>query len=260
MSDGLPAGTCDTHMHVYDQRYPTSAEAVVLAPDAPADAYAGVAASLGIDRVVVVQPSAYGLDNRCQLAAMSSLANAGLEIRGVMVVDGTTPVAEIERLDALGVRGARFHMLPGGAVGWEHLEPVAELIAPFGWHVQLQLDGNDLPCHLDRLAALPCDLVVDHVGRYMAAPGSRALRRRRGRSCAAPPRRAGSNVGQAVSAVRVVARRRAPLRRRHLSGRPPRRHPCRPDAVGDQLAAPGAGEPALAPRPAATASTLGARR
>ena len=40
----------------------------------------------------------------------------GVNARGVMVVDETTTDAELERLTKLGVRGARFHMLPGGAV------------------------------------------------------------------------------------------------------------------------------------------------
>lgn len=164
----IPAGVTDTHLHVYDARYTTAPEAVVLPPDAFAADYLDQATTLGVERAVVVQPTAYGLDNRCQLAAMDALAEAGLEVRGVMVVDATTLDSEIARLDALGVCGARFHMLPGGAVGWDHLEPVARSIAAFGWHVQLQMDGRRFDGDLvDRLLALPCPVVVDHVGRFM---------------------------------------------------------------------------------------------
>lgn len=155
----------DTHIHVYDHRYPTADAAVVHADDASVADY--LAASPGTGRVVVVQPSAYGLDNRCQLAAMAEFEGRGVSARGVMVVDAGTPTAEIERLDRLGVRGARFHMLPGGSVPWDDLEPVAERIAPLGWHIQLQLNGRELPSHLARLLALPCEVVVDHVGRFM---------------------------------------------------------------------------------------------
>jgi len=58
-------------------------------------------------------------------------------------------------------------MLPGGAVGWEHLEPVAKRIASFGWHIQLQLNGHELIDRQEQLLGLPCPLVIDHVGRFM---------------------------------------------------------------------------------------------
>lgn len=172
-------GACDTHMHFYDASYPTAPEAVLRPPDTTIDDYREVQRHLATDRVVVVQPTTYGMDNRCQLEAMAAFGDAA---RGVMVVDSSTDDAELERLTALGVRGARFHMLPGGAVGWDELEPTAAAIAPHGWHIQLQLDGNLLPDHVDRLLALPTDLVVDHVGRFMPpggteSPGFEALRR-----------------------------------------------------------------------------------
>ena len=44
---------------------------------------------------------------------------------------------------------------------------MAARIAPHGWHVDVQLDGRDLPLHAARLAALPCDVVIDHVGKFM---------------------------------------------------------------------------------------------
>ena len=170
MSGQLPDGATDTHLHVYDAHYPVSPEAVVLAADALPAEYLALAGRLGIDRAVLVQASAYGLDNRCQLAAMTAFENAGVVTRGVMVVDSGIPIEELHRLHDLGVRGARFHMLPGGAVGWDHLRPVARQIAPLGWHIQLQLDGNHLPDVLDRITDLPCPLVIDHVGRFMPPP------------------------------------------------------------------------------------------
>ena len=83
------------------------------------------------------------------------------------VVNAATPEAELQRLTELGVRGARFHMLPGGAVGWDDLEPVAAAIEPLGWHIQLQLNGRELAEREAQLRALPTTLVVDHVGRFM---------------------------------------------------------------------------------------------
>jgi D-galactarolactone isomerase len=159
-----PPGACDTHMHFYQGRFPSAPTALFTPPDAWVDDYRALQRRLGLDRVVVVQPSAYGLDNTAQLEAMAALGDTA---RGVMVVDATTSEAELDRLNTLGVRGARFFMLAGGAVPWDILEPVAARIHAFGWHIQLQLNGRDLPQWAALLSRLPCDLVVDHVGRYM---------------------------------------------------------------------------------------------
>ncbi len=157
---------CDTHMHVYDGGYPSAPGATIHPPDAGLSDYAEVQAAIGTERVVVVQPTTYGLDNTLHLAAMAEL---GDRARGVMVIDGSVDDGELRRLTDLGVRGARFHLLPGGAVGRDQLEPVAARIAPYGWHIQLQLDGHELIDELDRLRRLPCPLVIDHVGRFMPA-------------------------------------------------------------------------------------------
>ena len=174
---GFP-GACDTHMHFYSSAHPTSPQATLFPPDATVADYRTLQDELGLERVVVVQPTTYGMDNRCQLEGMAPFGHSA---RGVMVVDSSTPTAELERLSALGVVGARFHMLPGGAVGWDELTPTAAAIADHGWHIQLQLDGNELDHRFDQLAALPTPLVVDHIGRFMPptttldAPSVRAL-------------------------------------------------------------------------------------
>lgn len=157
---------CDTHMHVYDGRYPSAPGATLHPPDAGLADYAPAQAAIGTERAVVVQPTTYGLDNSLHLTALAELGEAA---RGVMVVDGSVDEAELARLTELGVRGARFHLLPGGAVDRSELDAVAARIAPLGWHVQLQLDGHELVDELDRLRRLPCPLVIDHVGRFMPA-------------------------------------------------------------------------------------------
>ncbi len=159
-----PRGACDSHVHVYDQRYPISPTTVLTPPDASLVEYRAVQTALDLDRVVIVQPTTYGLDNRCQLEAVAELGDAA---RAVVVVDDTATDDEVARLTRLGARGARFHMLPGGAVPWETMHAVAELIACHGWHIQLQMNGRELPERLDALLALPTPVVVDHVGRFM---------------------------------------------------------------------------------------------
>ena len=160
----FPAGACDTHMHIYDGRYPAAPSSILRPPDAMVGHYRHVQTGLGLDRVVIVQPSTYGLDNSCLLDAVAELGGTA---RAIVVIDDRVTDHELERLTRLGVRGARFHMLPGGAVPWEMMPAVAERIAPFGWHIQLQMNGRDLIDRFEALVALPTPVVIDHVGRYM---------------------------------------------------------------------------------------------
>jgi D-galactarolactone isomerase len=159
-----PKGTCDTHMHFYNGIFPSAPTALMTPPDSWVEDYKSIQDRLHLERVVVVQPTTYGTDNSCQLEAMKSF---GENARGVMVADTSTSEEELARLTALGVRGVRFHMLPGGAVPWDILEEMAARVHNFGWHVQLQMNGREFPEREAMLKRLSCDLVVDHVGRFM---------------------------------------------------------------------------------------------
>lgn len=159
-----PPGSCDTHMHFYNDFYPTAPTAFMTPPNALVEDYRTVQKRLQLERVVVVQPTTYGTDNRCQLEAMKAL---GPKARGVMVVDPETSDDELQELTDAGVCGVRFHMLPGGALAWDVLEEMAARVNTFGWHVQLQMNGREFPEREALLKTLPCDLVVDHVGRFM---------------------------------------------------------------------------------------------
>lgn len=169
-----PAGTTDTHMHVYGppERYRLAPTCPFPPPDGSVAVYRALMGKLGIERVVVVQPSAYGKDNRC---TMDAVAELGPDIaRAVVVVGPEASEAELETLTRRGARGLRFHMLPGGVLEWEILPQMAARVAEFGWHVQLQFDGRDIDRHHDVLAALPGTVVIDHNGKFLepVAPGS----------------------------------------------------------------------------------------
>ena len=120
-----PPGSCDTHIHIFDDRYRTVPTAVYQPPHRPTSAYLEVQAALGLERVVVVQTSVYGFDNSCVLEAMATI---GAGARGVAVVPVDVTDAELERLTAAGVRGVRFFMLSGGVLPWETLETLAHRV------------------------------------------------------------------------------------------------------------------------------------
>ena len=159
-----PPDSCDTHMHFYNDEFPSAPTALMTPPNAWVDAYRAVQKRLNLERVVVVQPTTYGTDNSCQLEAMKAF---GLNARGVMVPDPTVTDAELEKFTRLGVIGIRFHMLPGGALDWAVIEEMAARVHNFGWHVQLQMNGREFLERAELLRRLPGDLVVDHVGRFM---------------------------------------------------------------------------------------------
>ena len=163
-----PPGTCDCHMHIYEDRFPLAPTATFKPPNASPSAYRDVQRNLGITRAIVVQPTGYGFDNRCTLEGMAAL---GPGARGIAVVHPEVGDEELQRLTEAGIRGVRFHMQPGGVLPWDALEGLAAKVQRFGWHVQLQLDGRELPQHEARLKKLPCPLVVDHVGKF-GQPGT----------------------------------------------------------------------------------------
>lgn len=172
-------GACDCHIHVYEPRYALAPTATFVPPPAPVSAYRAVQQALGLSRAVVVQPTGYGFDNACTLAAMQQF---GPVARGVAVVEPGISDADLQRLHAAGMRGVRFMMLPGGLLGWEQLEPMATRIAAWGWHINLQMDGRDFPQRLTRLQALAVPLVIDHIGKFLGPvtpldPAFLALRR-----------------------------------------------------------------------------------
>jgi D-galactarolactone isomerase len=159
-----PAGTCDTAMHFYNDRYPSAPTALFTPPNAWIDEYVRMRERVGIERTIVVQPTVYGFDNRCTLDAVAALGSCA---RAIVVVDETVTDAELDRLTRAGARGVRFQMFPGGVLTWEIIETVAARIQPFGWHIQLQLDGRLLPEREALIRRLPGTLVIDHTGKFI---------------------------------------------------------------------------------------------
>jgi D-galactarolactone isomerase len=158
------AGATDTHMHIYEPGYPMAASAVIPPQDGPLADYKQLQARLGLQRVVVVQPSTYGLDNRCTLEAVAKMGDSA---RAVVCATHETKDAEVAEFVRQGARGFRFFMMKGGPVGWDSLDALVGRARELGWHIQLQLDGRTLPDYMDRLTPLADLLVIDHVGRFV---------------------------------------------------------------------------------------------
>ncbi|WP_248323834.1 MULTISPECIES: amidohydrolase [unclassified Caballeronia] len=158
-------GACDCHIHVYEEGYALAASATFIPPPAPASSYARMQRALGLSRAIVVQPTGYGFDNGCTLAAIAELGSGA---RGVAVVPPDVGEDELQRLHEAGIRGVRFMMLPGGVLPWDALTEISARIAPLGWHIDLQLDGHALPRYEPMLSRLSSRLVIDHLGKFLA--------------------------------------------------------------------------------------------
>jgi D-galactarolactone isomerase len=153
-------------MHIYDDAYPLAPTSTFTPPHAPLSAYREVQRSLGLERVVLVQASGYGFDNRCLLDSLAQLGSGAA--RGVVIVPPDVSDDALQRLHAAGVRGVRYFMLnASGLLGWETLETMAARIAPLGWNINLQLDGRELPQRKALIDRLPGKLVIDHTGKFL---------------------------------------------------------------------------------------------
>lgn len=158
-----PPGTCDTHMHFYDKRFP-------MLPGTPSPAEASVEdyrklmAWLGIERVAAAQPNAYGDDNTLLMEAVAELGPCA---RAVVVVKPSVTDAELDRLHKGGARSFRCMALHGGTLGLDELDAVAARVVPFGWHANVQLDGRQVPDYEAQLSRLPVPFVIDHVGKFL---------------------------------------------------------------------------------------------
>lgn len=168
--DALTSSLCDCHVHVFDPAFPLAPGASYVPPVARVESLMAMHRSLGIGRVVVVQSTVYGFDNRCTMAAVAAITELGGAARAVVTVHAAAADDELQALHSGGARGVRFMMAGGGVLPWEALESVAARIQPLGWHINLQLNGCELPQHLDRLARLPTPLVIDHIGKFMPPP------------------------------------------------------------------------------------------
>jgi len=161
-----PAGATDTHMHFYGpyDRFPLAPTSPSSPPPALVADYRKLQARLGLERVVVVQPVGYATDNRRTMAAVAEIGDAA---RAVVVVDAEAPETELQALADVGAAGLRVFMLKGGVYRFAQIPELAAKVRPFGWHLQLQLDGRLLPEHEAMLKPLRERLVIDHTGKFL---------------------------------------------------------------------------------------------
>jgi predicted TIM-barrel fold metal-dependent hydrolase len=170
----VPRGACDCHVHVFDPaRFPYFNGRVYTPPEATADDLLALQMQLHFDRVVIVQPSVYGVDNACTLDAMKKLGPS--RARGVAVIDKTISQAQIDAMAAAGVRGVRLNFETAGESNPDNARrrviETAEQLRGRDWHIQFNAALPLVVALKDALAAVPMPVVIDHFARAKANGG-----------------------------------------------------------------------------------------
>lgn len=165
----MPAGACDSHVHVFDPAAGVSGaeQPHFTSPDGTPAQLERLTAALDIDRIAIVQDSNHGTDNSCMLDA---LARLGERARGVAMVDESIDYGDLARLHAQGVRALRLDLFLRAQ--W----PIDEIAAyvrrsiarvkPMGWHVQFHAPGHVMRDLIPFLDDFEADYVIDPMG-YM---------------------------------------------------------------------------------------------
>jgi predicted TIM-barrel fold metal-dependent hydrolase len=166
-----PAHSTDCHFHIngpYD-RYPLSPGRSYSPPVADVPAYQAMARTIGIGRMVIVQPSTFGTDNSCTLDAMELFGRDNA--RAVVVIDDSVDINALKQMHARGARGVRFNAVSGNGTPLDQLESLAAKVAQLGWHIQFYTHGEQIAELAPLIRKLPVTVVLDHMAGVQSDRG-----------------------------------------------------------------------------------------
>jgi hypothetical protein len=146
----IPKGTWDTHMHVIDPRvFPLDPSAQYQPePHTLEQAEAFLGGQLGIQKMVIVQPSIYANDNDCTLDGLRRLGKNGRAI--VQFDPASTSNKQLREWHDLGVRGVRLNFksvgeTPSAETLEADMRSYAEAVRDLGWALELYISMENIP-------------------------------------------------------------------------------------------------------------------
>ena len=170
-----PNGAWDCHVHIFgpaDQF--TLAEPRAYDPGlADVTRAQAMLDGLGLDHVVLVQPSVYGSDNACLLDALARFAGRA---RGVAVVDpARTTGAELDVLKRAGVCALRLNWVVGdyrlsAADMRARLRDLLPVACQHHWHVLVHAPTSLIAELAPTIAESAVPTVLDHLAGVRTAP------------------------------------------------------------------------------------------
>src|SRR5688572_4751632 len=167
-----PALACDAHCHIFGPaaKFPYDPKASYHPPDAPFEGLQKLHRILGFERAVIVHASCHGPDMR---ATLDGIARSGGKYRGTAIIDESYSEKDFQKMQDGGIRGVRFNFVQhlGGRPDMAFFHRTVARLKEMGWHLILHLDAQDLVELRDMLTKIPVPMVVDHMGRVVAAKG-----------------------------------------------------------------------------------------
>ncbi|WP_454691588.1 amidohydrolase family protein [Achromobacter aloeverae] len=173
MTFRMPPKACDCHTHIHAEGVPFSDRRNYTPACASPETLADLHAALGIQRVVVVQPSVYGNDHT---ATLMGLRSRGVDARGIAVADRSTSREQLDLLDGAGVTGLRVNLAAARLKDRSSIVAVVreaqEIAESQGWHIELNANLAIISEIQDIIGGLPVTVVADHFGRAQATQGT----------------------------------------------------------------------------------------
>lgn len=167
----VPKVATDCHFHIFGptDHYPLSEHRMYDPSDASVERYLRMAATVGIERVIVVNGSPYGSDNRCTIDSIAAFGRD--RARGVAVVEPDASEQQLADLYDAGIRGLRINLITG-RTPMEALPICAKRVAGIGMHMELWLKGERLSELAVVLPDINVPIVLDHMGQVSPALGT----------------------------------------------------------------------------------------
>lgn len=171
----MPRGAIDTHVHVFENRYPLSPGRGYNPPESTLDDLKHLHATLGVDRVVFTQPSVYGTDNSAIMDGAAALnAETPNRARTVIAIEKKITDDELAAFDAAGARGIRLNTDNKGGmpVGFDEVPDLAKRIEPFGWHIEWLFPGKDI---VDLMPVFRSISIPQSIGHFAYQPATAGI-------------------------------------------------------------------------------------
>ena len=165
-----PAGSCDCQFHIFGdlQAYPPKQGALYQPPEGCTfDDARGMLRALGFSRGVIVHAMPYDTDHRLLIDVLEKMSpEARRNVRATAIIKPNVTDATLEKLNGLGVRGARFNIgrKYEESNSLDDVKRSMDRAREIGWHAKLHIAGEDVldfAPFLDGVRNLR--LVIDHM-------------------------------------------------------------------------------------------------
>ena len=174
----VPAGSCDCQFHIYGDvvKYPPKPGALYSPPRASFAEMRGVLRAMGFQRGVIVHAMPYDTDHRLLIDTLSAVEDKE-NIRAIGIIKDNVSDAELDTLNSLGVRGARFNIgkYYNELQSTEAIKRGMARAKEIGWHARLHIAGPHILEYADLLSSVrDLTMVVDHMGHIDFSEGLQA--------------------------------------------------------------------------------------